>query len=119
MPEVQTRASAIPWPTTTLRSVEERMEDISMDFVEGLPKSEGKDVILVVVDRLTKFGHFLSLTHPFLAQKVVGVFLDSVIKLHGVPKTIVSDRDKIFTNSFWQELFKKLGVGLHLSTLPP
>ena len=64
-----------------------------MDFVDGLSKSKGKDVILVVVDRLTNFGHFLSLMHPFLAQEVARVFLDSVVKLHGVPKTIVSDRD--------------------------
>jgi len=64
-----------------------------MDFVDGLSKSKGKDVILVVVDRLTKFGHFLNLMHPFSAQEVARVFLDSVVKLHGVPKTIVSDRD--------------------------
>ena len=87
---------------------EQAWEGISMDFVERLPKSIGKDVILIVVDRLTKFRHFLSLTHPFSAQEVARVFLDSVVKLHGVLKTIVSNRDKIFTSNFWQELFKKL-----------
>ena len=86
-----------------------------MDFVEGLPKSEGKEVILVVVDRLTKFGHFISLLHPFSTQEVARIFLDLVVKLHGVPKTIVLDWDKIFTSNFWQKLFKKLGVGLQLS----
>jgi len=87
-----------------------------MDFVEGLPRPEGKDVILVIVDRLTKFDHFISLTHPFTTLKVSRVFLDSVAKIHGVPKSIVSDRDPIFTSRFWQELFKKLGEGLHMST---
>ena len=87
-----------------------------MNFVEGLLKSESKDVILVIVDGLTKFGHFLNLIYPFSAQEVDRVFLDSVVKLHGVSKTIVFDRDRIFTNNFWQKLFKKLGVGLHLST---
>ena len=87
-----------------------------MDFVEGLPQSEGKDVIMVVVDRLTKFGHFISLSHPFTAQEVAQTFLDRVASIHGAPKTIVLDRDKVFTSSFWQELFRKLGVGLCLST---
>jgi len=71
---------------------------ISMDFVEGLPKSEGKDCILVVVDRFTKFAHFLSLSHLFTAQEVARIFLDYVVKLHGVPQSIVSDRDKVFTS---------------------
>lgn len=87
-----------------------------MDFVEGLPRSKGKDVIMVVVDRLTKFGHFISLCHPFTAQEVARVFLDRIDNIHRIPKTIVSDRDKVFTSSFWQELFRKLGVGLCLST---
>lgn len=68
--------------------------------MEGLPKLEGKDVILVVVDRLTKFGHFLSLAHPFTTPKVARRLLDSVVKLHGLQLSIVSDRDKIFTSNF-------------------
>jgi len=87
-----------------------------MDFVENLPKSEGNDVILVIVDHLTKFSHFISLIHPFTAQEVAWVFLDSVAKIHGIPKSIVTDQDKIFTSAFWQELFKKLGAGLYMST---
>jgi len=85
-----------------------------MDFVEGLSKSEGNDAILVVVDKLTKFAHFLSLAHPFTAQEVAQLFLDSVAKIHEVPMSIVSNRDKIFTSTFWKELFKNLGVGLHM-----
>ena len=87
-----------------------------MDFVEGLPRSERKNTILVVVDRLTKFGYFLSLAHPFTASDVARVLLDSVVKVHGLPLSITSDRDKIFTSNFWRELVKQLGVGLHMST---
>ena len=66
-------------------------EEISMDFIESLPKSEGRNAILVVVDKLTKFAHFISLTHPFTAQEIAQVFIDTVAKLHGLPKSIVLD----------------------------
>ncbi|KAL5861508.1 hypothetical protein ACOSQ4_002804 [Xanthoceras sorbifolium] len=90
--------------------------DIAMDFIEGLPRSAGKDTILVVIDRLTKYAHFLTLTHPYTAQQVAQLFLDNIQKLHGIPTTIVSDRDKIFTSQFWQHLFKAMGTQLCLST---
>ena len=86
-----------------------------MDFIEGLPKYEGKDYIMVIVDRLTKYGHFIGLVHPYIAQEVARVFLDQVIKLHGAPKAIVSDRNKIFTSLLWKELMGLLGVKLHMS----
>lgn len=91
-------------------------QDISMDFVEGLPVSEGYSVILVVVDRLTKYAHFLPVKHPFTAHSIAKIVLEQVIKLHGFPKSIVTDRDRVFLNSFWRELFKLHGTQLLMSS---
>jgi hypothetical protein len=79
----------------------QRWEEVSMDFIIGLPKSEGKSVIMVIVDRLTKYAHFCALSHPFKASTVATTFMETVQKLHGSPKIIVSDRDPIFTGHFW------------------
>ena len=74
--------------------------DVSLDFIEGLPKSRGKDTILAVVDRLSKYAHFLPLSHPLTAITVAQLYFDNVFKLHGVPKTIANDRDKVFISQF-------------------
>ncbi|KAL0355759.1 UNVERIFIED_CONTAM: Transposon Ty3-G Gag-Pol polyprotein [Sesamum radiatum] len=69
---------------------------------------------MVVVDRLTKYAHFLALTHPFSAEILARVFMDQVYKLHRLPVNIVSDRDQIFTGTFWKELFRLLSTTLSL-----
>ncbi|GKE26131.1 retrotransposable element Tf2, partial [Tanacetum coccineum] len=69
---------------------------ISMDFIESLPKSQGKTLIFMIVDKLSKYAHFIPLVHPFNAIDVAQVFLDNIYKLHGLPNTIISDRDKVF-----------------------
>jgi hypothetical protein len=98
----------------------QRWEEISMDFITGLPKSEGKSVIMVIVDRLTKYAHFCPLSHPFKANTFATAFMETVQKLHGSPKIIVSDRDPIFTGHFWTELFSCLGTQLaHSSSYHP
>lgn len=90
--------------------------DIFMDFIDGLPVSAGKSVILVVVDRLSKAAHFMALAHPYSAITVAQAFPDNVYKLHGSPKSIVSDRDTVFLSTFWQELFSLQGVELKFSS---
>ncbi|XP_021317789.1 uncharacterized protein LOC110435983 [Sorghum bicolor] len=79
---------------------------ISMDFIDGLPTSGTANCILVIVDKFSKYAHFVPLHHPYTAGKVAQAFLDSVFKLHGLPTHIISDRDPVFTSAFWNELFR-------------
>jgi hypothetical protein len=91
-----------------------------MDFITGLPMSKRKNSIMVGVVQLTKYGHFLSLSHLFKQGIVATSFIEIVQKLHGIPNIIVSDRDPIFNGNFWIELFSYLGTQLaHISSYHP
>jgi hypothetical protein len=91
-------------------------DDITMDFIEGLPQSGRKNTIFVVVDRLSKSAHFLALAHPYTAKMVAEKFVEGVVKLHGMPRSIISDRDPIFISHFWCEFFKLSGTKLKMSS---
>lgn len=91
-------------------------EDVSMDFITGLPPSNGFTVIMVVVDRLSKYSHFAPLKADFNSFKVAEAFLHNIVCLHGFPRSLVSDRDKVFTSSFWKYLFKLSGTMLAMSS---
>jgi len=87
-------------------------QDLSLDFITGLPQSHGFTTILVVVDRYSKGTHLGALPPKYSAHKVVALSLDLVCKLHGFPRSLVSDRDPIFISSFWRELFRLSGTKL-------
>ncbi|GJV04351.1 putative reverse transcriptase domain-containing protein [Tanacetum coccineum] len=92
-------------------------ENITMDFVTKLPKtSTGQDTIWVIVDRLTKSTHFLPMKETDSMEKLTRQYLKEVLSRHGVPVSIISDRDSEFTSHFWQSLNKDLGTQLDRST---
>jgi hypothetical protein len=91
-------------------------DDIAMDFIIGLPLSHGYTTIMVVVDRLTKYAHFIPMKNDYTSKTVAEAFMNNIVKLHGMPKSIVSDRDKVFTSAFWQHLFKLQGTSLAMSS---
>jgi hypothetical protein len=91
-------------------------EDVAMDFIIGLPPSFGFTVIMVEIDRLSKYAHFAALKSDHTSKQVAEKFMLHIVKLHGIPKSIVSDRDKAFTSQFWQHLFKLQETTLAMSS---
>ena len=90
--------------------------DIGLDFIEALPRVNGKSVILSVVDRFSKYCHFIALGHPYTVETVTQAFFTDIVRLHGVPQSIVSGRDPVFTSTFWRELMRLLGTKLHMTS---
>eukprot|EP00253_Pinus_taeda_P012142 PITA_12142 len=94
-----------------------KWEIISMDFITGLPRTKrNNDSIFVVVDKLSKAAHFIPVQSTYKAMQIAHIFKQNVFRLHGLPKTIVSDRDVKFTSAFWKTLFAELGTQLNFST---
>ena len=94
-----------------------KWEKITMDFVVGLPHCKnGYDAIWVIVDRLTKSAHFLPMKNSDSIEKLAELYVKEIVRLHGTPVSIVSDRDPRFTSRFWPSLQRALGTRLHFST---
>lgn len=87
-----------------------------MDLIMGLPKSRKYEAILVVVDRLSKYSHFIPIKHPYIGRSIAEIFSKEVVRLHGIPSSLVSDRDPLFVSIFWKELFKLQGTVLNMSS---
>jgi GNAT superfamily N-acetyltransferase len=115
------RAKALQQPhgglIPTHSSANEEMEVMSMDFVFDLPvTSSGKSGIAVIVDKLSRQAHFLSLPPEFDAVDLAHLYIHEFYRHHGLPRVLISDRDVRFTSLFWTALMKRLGVRLNLST---
>lgn len=94
-----------------------KWEHITMDFVVGLPRSnKGHSAIWVIVDRLTKSTHFLPVQMNWSLDRLAQLYLHEVVRLHGVPVSITSDRDTRFTSHFWTSLQETMGTRLNFST---
>jgi transposase InsO family protein len=90
--------------------------DIDLDFIEALPCVGGKSVILTVVDRFSKYCNFIPLAHPYSVESVAQAFVKQIVRLHGMPQSMVSDRDSVFTSTFWRELMRLSGAKLHMTS---
>ncbi|GJZ49834.1 putative reverse transcriptase domain-containing protein [Tanacetum coccineum] len=94
-----------------------KWKKITMDFITKLPRtSSGHDKIWVIVDRMTKSAHFLAIREDYKMKKLTRIFINEIVARHGVPVSIISDRDSHFTSRSWQTLQKALGIRLDMST---
>ena len=87
-----------------------------MDFITTLPRSNGKDALWVIIDRMTKMGHFVACQGTMNPKDLADQFLQQVIRPHGLPSSIVSDRGSLFTSDFWKQITEALGISRNLST---
>ena len=90
--------------------------DVGLDFIEALPRVGSKLVILTIMDRFSQYCHFIPLAHPYSAESVAQVFFAEIVCLHGVPQSMVSDRDLVFTSLFWKELMRLSGTKLQMTS---
>lgn len=94
----------------------QKWEEISMDFIEGLPASDGKDKIFVVVNRFTKYAHFMAIKKIDTTKKIADMFCKNIYKLHGFTKVIVSDRDARFKGNFWKHFCQQARISHNKSS---
>ncbi|CAI5467927.1 unnamed protein product [Closterium sp. Yama58-4] len=100
-----------------LEPPERPWQQVTMDFVTGLPAGpSGNDAVLVVVDRLTKMAHFAPCRTTITAEETARLFISTVVRLHGIPSAIISDRDPKFTSKFWKETWAQYGTKLQFSS---
>ncbi len=115
--KVKAERIKIPGKLQPLDIPQMKWECISMDFITGLPKIAGNfDSIFVVVDKLTKVAHLIPTRATASAIDIAQLFIREIVRLHGVPARIISDRDVKFTSKFWRAMFQSLGTLLNLST---
>ena len=115
--EVQDRAPKTIRRLQPLEIPQWTWDSISMDFVVGLPRTyKNFDSIWVIVDRLTKSAHFIPINIKYSLDRLTSLYISEIVRLHGVPTSIVSDRDPRFTSRFWDSLHRALGTKLKLSS---
>jgi hypothetical protein len=100
-----------------LKIPEWKWDEIGMDFITGLPRTQaGNDAIWVIVDRLSKVAHFLPISETIRSSQMADLYISRIVVLHGVPKKIISDRGSLFTSKFWQSLQEAMGTHVSFST---
>ena len=103
-----------------LEVAEWKWEHVTMDFVTHLPRTQQKyDAVWVIVNRLTKSAHFLVVRMTFALERFYRLYIQEIVRLHGVPVSIMSDRDPRFTAHFWKSFQKAMGTRLTMSTAFP
>ena len=104
------------WIAAANQVPDQPWRSITIDFITDLPKSDGYDTILVVIDRLTKMSHFLSCKKDLEARQFRTLFMQHIVRLHGIPRDIITDRASLFTTGLWKQITKKLEIERRLST---